>query len=144
MSEKTKKVGWEHFSHQADIGIRGFGQNIQQAFAQAALAMTAVITDPDKVTPKQMVKIQCSDPDIEILFVEWLNCLVYEMDTRKMLFSKFDITIQKNRLTAQVWGQKIDLKTHQPAVEVKAASYTELKVCQKSNSTWIAQCVVDV
>ena len=37
---------WEHFSHEADIGIRGVGPTLATAFEQAAIAMTAVITDP--------------------------------------------------------------------------------------------------
>jgi len=33
---------WEHFSHEADIGVRGIGITKEQAFEQAALAMTGV------------------------------------------------------------------------------------------------------
>ena len=38
---------WEHFAHEADMDLRGFGENKAEAFQQAALAMTAVITDLD-------------------------------------------------------------------------------------------------
>jgi len=33
---------------------------------------------------------------------------------------------------------------HQPTVEVKGATYTELKVAQDALGQWVAQCVVDV
>ncbi|HKJ23114.1 MAG TPA: archease, partial [Gammaproteobacteria bacterium] len=39
--------GWEHFPHDADVGIRGTGDTPEEAFAQAAVAMTAVVTDPE-------------------------------------------------------------------------------------------------
>lgn len=144
MPDEIKNAGWEHFDHQADIGIRGFGATKSQAFAQAALAMTAVITEPAKVRADEEIIITCQAADDELLLVDWLNSLLYEMATRKMLFSKFDVNIEKNRLNATVLGQKIILSLHRPAVEVKAASYAELKVYKNENKIWIAQCVVDV
>jgi SHS2 domain-containing protein len=139
-----KKKGWEHFSHQADIGLRGFGPTKEEAFAQAAAALTAVITDLENVAPKQMVEVACQDPDEQLLFVDWLNALLYEMSTRRMLFSRFEVDIRGEFLSARVWGEKIHRDKHHPAVEVKAATYTALDVCRDKNGKWIAQCVVDV
>lgn len=144
MSDETIKQGWQHFGHQADMGIRGLGPSKASAFEQAALALTAVITEPDKVEPVHKVQINCQAPDDELLLVEWLSCLLYEMDVRKMLFSRFQVRIRGNKLQAQAWGQEIDVSRHQPAVEVKAATYTALSVRQSENGTWTAQCVVDV
>jgi len=144
MPDKIKKVGWEHFPHQADIGIRGLGSTKEQAFEQAALALTAVITNIDKVEPEQKVEITCQAIDDELLLLDWLNGLLYEMDIYKMLFSRFDVHIDQNRLSATAWGQKMNISRHQPAVEVKAATYSGLSVRQDENGTWIAQCVVDV
>ena len=138
------KPHWEHFPHQADIGIRGVGGTLEQAFAQAAIALTAVITDPERVEPRQAVEIACQNPDIELLLVDWLNTLIYEMDTRKMLFSRFSVTIEGPRLTARAWGEALNIARHQPAAEVKAATYTVLKVEQTPQAGWSAQCVVDV
>ena len=142
--DKMKKPKWEHFPHQADIGIRGLGSTKEQAFEQAALALTAVITNIDKVEPEHKVEITCQAVDEELLLFDWLNSLLYEMDTRKMLFSTFEIRLNENTLNATAWGQKIDIKKHQPTVEVKAATYTALSVRQEKDGNWIAQCVVDV
>jgi SHS2 domain-containing protein len=38
-------AGWEHYSHGADIGVRGFGRSVEGAFEQAAIALTAVVVD---------------------------------------------------------------------------------------------------
>jgi len=140
---ESEKNRWEHFPHQADIGIRGFGETKEQAFEQAAAALTAVITDLDKVAPAEKVQISCSADDDELLFVDWLNRLLYEMDTRKMLFSRFEVRIEAGRLNATAWGQRLDMKKHTPAVEVKAATYHSLAV-RKAPAGWMAQCVVDV
>ncbi|MHC4658697.1 MAG: archease [Planctomycetota bacterium] len=144
MSDETGKSGWEHFPHQADIGIRGLGSSREQAFEQAAVALTAVITDPGNVEPSQKVEINCHASDGELLLVDWLNCLLYEMATRKMLFSRFAVRIEQNSLNATAWGEKMDVSRHCPVVEVKAATYTALSVRQNKNGTWTAQCVVDV
>jgi SHS2 domain-containing protein len=135
---------WEHFPHDADIGIRGIGASKEEAFAQAALALTAVITDPRAVVPQDIVEMTCEAPDDELLFVDWLNALVYEMATRHMLFSRFEVHLNEEQLRARAWGEVVDVARHQPAVEVKGATYTELVVKQDPSGAWLAQCVVDV
>jgi SHS2 domain-containing protein len=135
--------GWEHFEHEADMGIRGMGETRMQAFEQAALAMTAIVTDLDKVAPKEAVEVECEAPDIELLLIDWLNSLIYEMDTRKLLFSRFVVRINGQRLHATAWGEPVDVEKHEPAVEIKGATYTALRVAQE-NGQWIAQAVVDV
>ena len=135
---------WEHFAHEADIGVRGLGATLEEAFEQAALALTAVLTDVAAVAPKAMIRLACEAPDDELLFVDWLNALIYAMATRNMLFSRFEVHLQGNRLTAKVWGEALDVARHRPAVEIKGATYTALKVAQQSGGGWLAQCVVDV
>lgn len=135
---------WEHFEHKADVGVRGVGSTESIAFEQAAVAMTAVITDPSRVVDRDRVDVRCQSPDHELLLVDWLNALVFEMATRRMLFSRFAVTMEVNGLKAAAWGEPVDEKRHQPAVEVKGATFTELKVGQYPDGSWFAQCVVDV
>jgi SHS2 domain-containing protein len=141
---ETGQASWEHFPHQADMGVRGIGPTKEAAFEHAALAMTAVMTDLDSVAPAQAVSIVCEAPDDELLLVDWLNALVYEMATRKMLFSRFSVRLNGHSLDATAWGEPVEVARHQPAVEVKGATYTELSVKQDRQGRWVAQCVVDV
>lgn len=138
------KRHWEHFSHQADIGIRGTGETLAAAFEEAAMALTAVVTDPQTVAPSRVVPISCESGDQELLLVDWLSAIIYEMATRKMLFSRFEVSIDKGLLRANMWGEKTNREKHHPAVEVKAATYFDLSVKQKPGGEWVAQCVVDV
>ena len=135
---------WEHFPHQADMGVRGIGSSKEAAFEAAALALTAVVTDPKSVAPTQEVSIVAEAADDELLLVDWLNALVYEMATRKMLFSRFAVRFNNHSLQATAWGEPIEVVRHQPAVEVKGATYTEVSVKQDEQGRWMAQCVVDV
>jgi SHS2 domain-containing protein len=142
--ETKAPCGWEHLPHDADIGVRGFGPTMESAFEQAAIALTAVITDPAGVAPRDPVTISCKADDPELLLAEWLNALVYEMATRRLLFSRFEVAIENGSLDATAWGEPIDVARHQPAAEVKGATYTGLKVGRESDGRWIAQCIVDV
>lgn len=142
--ESSMQPNWEHFPHEADMGVRGIGSTKEAAFEGAALALTAVITDPAEVMPTQPVTVACEAPDDELLLVDWLNALVYEMATRKMLFSRFAVRLNDHGLQGTAWGEPVDVARHQPAVEVKGATYTELSVKQDEQGRWIAQCVVDV
>lgn len=135
---------WEHFPHEADVGVRGVGATLAHAFEQAATAMTAAITAPATVKPEAVIWISCDAPDAELLLVDWLNALIYEMATRSMLFCRFDVQLQGHHLTAQVWGETIEVARHHPATEVKGATCTELKVARQTDGSWLAQCVVDV
>jgi tRNA nucleotidyltransferase (CCA-adding enzyme) len=135
---------WQHFSHVADVGVRGFGSTMEAAFEQAALAMTAVITDPDAIDAKETIGITCRAPHRELLLVDWLNAIVYEMATRKMVFGKFRVSVQGDTLQGSMGGEPIDVKRHAPAAEVKGATLSELQVAMDSKDLWRAQCIVDV
>ena len=135
---------WEHFGHQADIGIRGIGRSVAEAFEQAGLALTAVVVMPDAVQPTSSVSIDCQATDPEVLLVDWLSAIVFEMATRRMLFRAFQVSIQDGHLTATVTGEAVDPARHEPAVEIKGATYTGLRVERQSDGIWLAQCVVDV
>ena len=135
---------WEHFGHAADIGVRGIGPTKEAAFEQIALALTGVVTDLTSVRPDVAVRITCEAPADDLLLVDWLNALVYEMATRRMLFGAFDVTIQDSHLHATAWGEAVDRVRHEPAVEIKGATYTALRVERLEEGHWLAECVVDV
>lgn len=136
-------MGWEHFPHEADVGLRGRGRTAAEAFEQAALALSAAVTDPARVRPLETVRVACEAPDLELLLVDWLNAVVYEMDTRRMLFGRFAVRLSGTRLEGEMAGEPIDPARHEPAVDVKGATLTALRVAREGNG-WVAQCVADV
>jgi SHS2 domain-containing protein len=123
-----RNPGWEHFSHDADVGVRGFGATAAEAFEQAALALTAVITHA-KVEPRASVEVRCEAPDLELLFVEWLNALIYKMAIREMLFGRFAVRIQKT-----MWGEPVDVVRHAPACEAKGATSRHMHSALRLNA----------
>lgn len=134
---------WAHFAHDADIGVRGIGLTKAEAFRQAALALTAVITDPATVRRVDAVPVLCEAPNDELLLVEWLDALIFEMAVRAMVFGDFSVEIEGLTLRATAYGEPVDITRHEPAVEIKGATLTALEVTQDADG-WRAQCVVDV
>jgi tRNA nucleotidyltransferase (CCA-adding enzyme) len=150
---------WEHFEHGADVGVRGVGPSRAAAFEQAALALTAVLTPPAGVAATDTVPIVCEAADEELLLLAWLNALVSEMALRRMVFGDFMVRITppgeapaaavaggpaRWRLEAEARGERLDPARHDPAVEVKGATCTLLRVGLAEGGGWLAQTVVDV
>lgn len=142
--DRLPRQDWEHFEHMADVGVRGFGATKSAAFENAARALTAALADLDQVRPREEVRIDCRAPDDGLLLYEWLNALIYQMATRKMLFSRFAVEIYAGRLSASAWGEAVDVRRHAPAAEAKGATLTALRVAPAEGAGWVAQCVVDV
>jgi SHS2 domain-containing protein len=151
---------WSHFPHQADVGIRAAAESLNEAFADAAVGLTAIIAEPEKIEPVEEVKINLTSGSLEMLFYDWLNAVIYETITRKMLFSRFEVAIdpapsnnsilnarrcgvEHLNLSATIWGEKIDIEKHSPAIEPKAATFNQLSV-KNQNGKWLVQCVIDV
>ena len=126
-SELTIGRGWEQFPHDADVGLRGFGPTIEVAFEQAAFALTGIVTEAE-IAPTIRVDVICEAADIELLLVEWLNAIIYEMAVRSMLFGRFEVKITGTRLKGISSGEPIDQAKHLPACEPKGATYTALRV----------------
>ena len=135
---------WAHFEHRADMGVEGVGATPAEAFEQAALALTAIVCDPVAVRAGERVEISCAEADLELLFVDWLNAVIYEMATRRMLFGRYRVRLTPTGLEAEAWGEPVEPERHRPAVEVKGATYTALAVDRGPDGAWRARCVVDV
>lgn len=141
--EADAAKGWRHFPHDADVGVCGYGPSPEIAFEQAALALMATVTDAP-VEPRIELSVRAEAPDLELLFVEWLNAVIYEMAVRHMVFGRFQVRIDGSRLEGRLAGEPVDVGRHGPGCEPKGATYTALKVARDATGRWSAGCVVDV
>lgn len=139
----TAPADWEHFPHDADVGVIGRGPTPEAAFEQAALALTAIVTTAD-VRPERAIEVSCSRADRELLFVDWLDAIIFEMAVRDMIFGRFAVRLAGDGLAGTIWGEPVDAARHQPACEPKGATLTALRVAQESDGSWSARCVIDV
>ena len=136
-------VQYETFEHEADVGIRGFGGSVEEAFQNAAVALYSVMVNIHAVEPREVRTVTVNASDRELLLVEWLNALLSLSDIERMVFSKFEVAIEGAQLTGTAWGEGLDRSRHEPHVEVKGATYHMLSVTEREGR-YTAQCVVDV
>ncbi len=134
---------YETFEHGADVGIRGKGRTLEEAFANGAKALFSLMADLSAVEPQKEIQVACTASDVETLFMVWLNELIALADIEKIVLSEFSVTIKDNHLTATARGESINPQKHNLGVEVKGATYTMLRVFNE-DGYFIAQCVVDV
>ena len=136
-------IQYETFEHGADIGIRGCGNSMEEAFENTAIALYSVMVNISRISPTENRVVSVSAPDHELLLVEWLNALLSISDVERMVFGKFEVKIKDTMLIGTAWGEGLDQARHEPKVEVKGATYHMLSVKQQ-DLRYVAQCVVDV
>ncbi len=133
---------FEFLKHTADVKFRAYGKNLEEQFANAALAMFSIITETEKVKPEFEKTITVNGPDEKALLYNWLEELLYLMDAEEfMLHDVKKVKIEKKeklKLTAQVVGSKFK-KEYEILSGIKAATYNEMEL----TPTYV-QVVVDV
>jgi SHS2 domain-containing protein len=122
---------YELIEHTADVGVKAYGKTVAEAFEHAAEAMFDIITDESTIDSIGEYDIQLEAPDLEQLLVDWLSKLLFLNDAENLVFGKFQVTIDANRLSARVFGEKYNKKKHKMGVEIKAVTYHILQVNKK-------------
>jgi SHS2 domain-containing protein len=122
---------YEFIEHTADVGVKAYGKTVAEAFEHAAEAMFDIITDESTIDSIGEYDIQLESPDLEQLLVDWLSKLLFLNDAENLVFGKFQVTIDANRLSARVFGEKYNKKKHKMGVEIKAVTYHMVKVNEK-------------
>ena len=141
---KDKLTGFEYFDHTGDLGIRLFGESLEDLFQQAGKAFTSIITLPEKIRLKEEKKIRVTADDPEGLLVNWLNEMVFLFDVRGMMFREFEIlSVDKGSVSAIGRGEKYDPAVHIIKTLIKGATHHQLKIA-KDHGKWEARVVLDL
>ena len=136
--EKTGKFEgkFEFLEHTADVYIAAHGATMEEAFANAALAMFEVMTDTEKISPDHKDLVEVEAEDEYALLYSWLEALLVKFEVKGMLYSKFEVTNFKEtkdgfKLKATVWGEKFNPEKHPQKVAVKAATYHQMEIIKE-------------
>lgn len=135
-------ASYDYFEHGADIGVEGRGDSIEDAFAQAAAAMFAIMTEPQGVQPLVEIEVAFEENDVEFALVRWLNALLAQARERGVVLSRFRLTRSGGHWHGTALGEPWR-EAHTRGTEVKGATLTALSVRQHG-AGWQARCVVDV
>jgi SHS2 domain-containing protein len=129
----------------ADVAFLAYGKDLNELFANAALAMFEVMIDTKKVKPVVKKGVAINGNDLQSLLFNWLNELLVYVDAENLAFSKFDVKVdeKKLKLNAVCSGEKINRKKHETRTEVKSCTYHQMKI-EKIKSGWKAQVILDI
>ncbi|MBE0621254.1 MAG: archease [Burkholderiales bacterium] len=133
---------YDYFEHDADMGIVGRGERIEEAFEHAAAAAFAMMADPARITPQASVSIEFEEADAELALVTWLNLLLGQARSHGLIFGRFQLRRNGARWSGTAAGEPWR-EGLERGVEVKGATLTGLAVTQ-TDGIWEARCVVDV
>ena len=123
---------FEILEHTADIGLRAWGATLQEAFENAATALSAIVVELDDIEPRIAYPIAASGDDDQSLLVNWLNEALYYLDARRIVLRRFRIEhFGDGRVAGQAWGEPRDPIKHRPKVIVKGVTYHQLKIEQR-------------
>ncbi|MBW3011563.1 archease [Candidatus Woesearchaeota archaeon] len=130
---------YEFLEHTADAKFRAYGRDLEEQFANAALAMYSIFVDTENVDADIEKEVEVEGSDEKSLLYNWLEELLYLIDAEEfMLNSVKEIKIEKFKLTATLVGSKFKEK-YELLGGVKAATYNEMEITPE-----YVQVVVDV
>ena len=137
-------MNFEILDHTADIGIRAWGETLAALFENAALAVESVGVEMEHVQQRSAYPMSATGEDRESLLVNWLNEIVYYVDGRRLVMSRFQVnSLTEKHVAALGWGEPRDAARHPPRIVVKAATYHQLRIYQNSDG-WVAEVYLDI
>jgi SHS2 domain-containing protein len=135
----TKRRGFEYLEHTADVYVAAYGRSLEEAFENAALATTEVMTDSNKIEPKVREEVELESDDEKALLYDWIEELLYRFETENKLFSRFKVHIIREengvRLEAEISGELFNPERHPQKVGVKAITYHLMEIEKKQDKT---------
>ena len=149
------KYPFRILDHTADVGFECTGKTLEELFANAARALVHFFVDLDAIEPREEMKIEVTGEDRESLLVNFLSEILFQIDSEARLFSEFEVSIKVSikgsteeskslAAVAVARGEKWDRSRHVPKLLVKAITYHQLEITERSANDWYAKVFVDI
>jgi SHS2 domain-containing protein len=138
---------FRYLNHTADAKFQAFGASLEEAFANAALAMVNLMWDPGEAPASRSHTVEVSGSDLQQLLLNFLEEILFLLDSRRFLLRGVeDLRIVSNApgfslsgvFRGENAGRGVDIFG-----DVKAVTYHEMEIVE-SNDRWSIQVVVDM
>ena len=130
----------------ADVAFEATGKSLKELLESAALALFDIMADPKKVKKKIKKYFTIEKDNLEDLTYTFLEEIVFLKDSESLVFNSCSVQVKENKklkLTATLFGDKIDYKTQELKVDPKAITMHKFKV-KKEKHGYIARVIVDI
>ena len=139
---------YKFFEHTADTIFEGYGETLEEAFANAALAMEEVMTDTSKVEAKTEERIEAKGEDMKALLYDFLEKFLILKDAKNLIFSEIKVeriekTAECYKLTGTARCEEFNPEKHENKTHVKAVTYHEMNLGEKEGKKYV-RVLVDI
>ena len=135
---------YEVFPHTADVGLRINAESLNSLFEDAGRGLfSLIVANLETVQPRTSEQFKIAGDNVEYLLLDWLGELLFTFESRRMLFSEFEISVDDQGLEGVAMGERLDVERHHLEHEVKAITYHGLSV-SGNHSGWAAEVIVDI
>ena len=127
-------MSYKVLDHATDAFIEGTASSLTEAFKVAGDSVVDTILDNSKIEEKKERNIVVKGKDLNYLLYNWLEDLIYLIITEGFAIKKLDIILEKNEeytISAQIFGEDIDIKKHGFKVEIKSPTFHEMEIKQE-------------
>nr|CAD7432362.1 unnamed protein product [Timema monikensis] len=121
-----------YLDHTADVQIHAWGDSLEEAFEQSAMAMFAYMTEIEYVQMTESQDIEAEGHDMLSLLFHFLDeflflfCAEPFFIARKVKILEFDR--ENFRIKARGYGEEFVIGKHPQGTEVKAITYSNMQV----------------
>jgi SHS2 domain-containing protein len=134
-------VRYEEIEHTADVGIRAYGQTLDELFVNAAEGMFGLVAELSAVKPIGELEVRLTADDVPTLLVRWLTELLFVHETQHLLFASFDVKVDGTSVLGHARGEAIDKTRHELKLAIKAVTRHRLTVDPERG---IAEVIFDI
>ncbi|XP_056651272.1 protein archease isoform X2 [Monodelphis domestica] len=79
---------YEYLDHTADVQLHAWGDTLEEAFEQCAMAMFGYMTDTGTVEPLQTVEVQAEGDDLQSLLFHFLDEWLYKFSANEFFIPR--------------------------------------------------------
>lgn len=141
---KIEKFNYVEGGPTADLTVEAYGSSMEEAIANAALAMFNAITPLEGIMKRDSKTFKISGDDLQGLLYNFLDELLFIQEIEDLVFSGIKVSFDEKRMQieAECIGETFDRRKHEPGIVIKAVTFHQMKI-ERSNAGWVVRVVLD-
>ncbi|HMH51093.1 MAG TPA: archease [Candidatus Acidoferrum sp.] len=137
-------AGYEYFDVEADVGVRAWGRDRAEAFAEAALAVLALGVAPAGVEERETRDVRAQAATVEDLLVAWINECVYVHEIEGFAVHRVSVhRVDDAVVHGVLHGESLEPSRHQLGTVVKGVTHHRVSVTETESGCEVS-IIVDV
>ncbi|XP_064587780.1 protein archease isoform X1 [Zonotrichia leucophrys gambelii] len=114
--------------------LHAWGDTLEEAFEQCAMAMFGYMTDTGTVEPVDTVEVEAEGHDLLSLLFHFLDEWLYKFSADEFFIPRevkvLHIDRRQFKIRSIGWGEEFSLDKHPQGTEVKAITYSAMQICE--------------